>query len=503
MPTRDAWQEHEDPLPRWLYPGLVIAVFAATLSAFPFGLDPLPEVLVEGGYLAIVGVIALLVRRSTIRALELGTAVFFVGRLVDFADELVFEPEPLVEPYISGALTVIGLAVIARGTYRLLQRRDRRIDQLESQAAELRMKDAAMAAAPVGITVADMDTPDEELIYVNEQFETMTGYSVERAIGTNCRFLQGEETDEQKVAQLRDAINAGESAQVTLRNYRADGTPFWNEVTIAPVAEGAVGERTPLPDGGDGTAPYYVGFQQDVTERKRSQRRLREQRDKLRVLNQIVRHDIRNNLQVVLGRLDMLDTDGDDGAAAVETARRNVDEAIELIQTAGQLSEATLEEHSERRPVALAPALSGQVEETRSSFGAASVTVEGTIPPVDVRADGMLDSVFRNLLENAIRHNDNTTPEVTVAATETDGGTVEVRIRDNGPGIPDDQKAEIFDYGAKGAESTGSGMGTYLVDTLVTEYGGQVRIEDAPDGGAVFVVSLEVVGETESAPTTQ
>ena len=117
----------------------------------------------------------------------------------------------------------------------------------------------AMDQAGVGITVADANDPDESLVYVNRGFENMTGYTDREALGRNCRFLQGEDTDPEQVVRLRQAIDEEYSETVELRNYRADGTPFWNRVTVAPVYD-------------DDAVTHYVGIQSDVTEAVAAQR---------------------------------------------------------------------------------------------------------------------------------------------------------------------------------------------------------------------------------------
>ncbi|WP_255151301.1 PAS domain-containing protein [Halorarius halobius] len=122
-----------------------------------------------------------------------------------------------------------------------------------------RLLDRAVEAAPIGITVADAQAPDMPLVYVNETFEAETGYAREEALGRNCRFLQGTDTDPERVAEMRRAIDAGEATSVTLRNYRKDGEQFWNEVTLAPLRDAS------------GTVTHYVGFQQDVTRRKEAE----------------------------------------------------------------------------------------------------------------------------------------------------------------------------------------------------------------------------------------
>jgi signal transduction histidine kinase len=239
----------------------------------------------------------------------------------------------------------------------------------------------------------------------------------------------------------------------------------------------------------------------DITERVRYEDRLATQRDNLEVLNQMVRHDIRNDLQLVLAYAETLaghvDAEGQEYLDQILDATR---EAVDITKTARDVTEVLLQSETARSPVGLRQTLEDEVDDIRSSHEHALVTLEGSIPALDVLADDMLSSVFRNLLANAIVHNDTEIPEVAVSATETDD-CVRVRIADNGPGIPDDQKERIFEEGEKGLDSEGTGLGLYLVQTLVDRYGGDVWVEDRADvsdgrtqtddpRGSVFVVEL-------------
>jgi signal transduction histidine kinase len=140
-------------------------------------------------------------------------------------------------------------------------------------------------------------------------------------------------------------------------------------------------------------------------------------------------------------------------------------------------------------PVGLRSVLESEVSEVRSNYDNALVTVDGATPSVQILADDMLGSVFRNLLTNAVQHNDKEVPEVTVSTEERDD-TALVKVADNGPGIADERKAEIFEEGERGLDSSGTGLGLYLVDTLVERYGGDIRVEDNDPQGTVFAVSL-------------
>ncbi|QAU11925.1 HAMP domain-containing histidine kinase [Halorubrum sp. BOL3-1] len=220
--------------------------------------------------------------------------------------------------------------------------------------------------------------------------------------------------------------------------------------------------------------------------------RLKRQRDDLRLLNQVMRHDIRNDLQLVGAYAELLDDHVDEeGEEYLDIIKRNTQSAVSLTTTVRDLAEVMLRDDADPSRVPLDRVLSQQVEEVRSAYSEAVFTVEGAFPGAEVVGDEMLSSVFRNLLRNAVQHNDETPPKVTVAATveETDG-VAEVRIADNGPGVPEDQRDEVFGKGEKGLDSPGAGIGLYLVRSLVDIYGGDVWIEDNEPKGAIFVVRL-------------
>jgi PAS domain S-box-containing protein len=121
---------------------------------------------------------------------------------------------------------------------------------------------SAIGVIPTGITISDMRQPDQPLVYVNRGFELLTGYSAQEVIGRNCRFLQGAEQQQDALPIVRKTLANGEACTVILRNYRKDGAPFWNELTLYPL----------LDEQGDLT--HYVGVQHDITEIVERSRRL-------------------------------------------------------------------------------------------------------------------------------------------------------------------------------------------------------------------------------------
>ena len=137
---------------------------------------------------------------------------------------------------------------------------------------ELQWKNRALDEAPVGVTITDPGQADNPIIYANQQFYEQSGYDAETVLHRNCRFLQGDDTDAETVTKLRTAIEAERPISVEIRNYRRDGTEFWNHLDIAPVRDES------------GELVNYVGFQQDVTERKEKERELEESRNRYRTL---------------------------------------------------------------------------------------------------------------------------------------------------------------------------------------------------------------------------
>jgi PAS domain S-box-containing protein len=89
--------------------------------------------------------------------------------------------------------------------------------------------------AELSVVISDPSLPDNPMIYVSEAFEAQTGYTAEEAVGRNCRFLQGEETDPHAVEAIRQALRARTTFTIDILNYRKDGTPFMNRLRIRPI----------------------------------------------------------------------------------------------------------------------------------------------------------------------------------------------------------------------------------------------------------------------------
>lgn len=167
---------------------------------------------------------------------------------------------------------------------------------VDASESKLSAKEQAMDEAPIGILLTDPHQEDNPIIYANDEFTDLTGYGKREIIGRNCRFLQGEATEDEPVQNLRTAIDSRESATVELRNYRKDGTEFWNRVRVAPLFDD------------DGELDLFVGFQDDVTDRKQYEQQLQSHSARLEALfehspDMFAVHDIDGAIRDVNQRL--------------------------------------------------------------------------------------------------------------------------------------------------------------------------------------------------------
>jgi len=234
-----------------------------------------------------------------------------------------------------------------------------------------------------------------------------------------------------------------------------------------------------------------VAVLRNLSEQKAREQRLTELSEELDVLNRVLRHDIRNDMNVVLGWAEELEPHvAPEGRKPFENIVDAVRHTVGLTKEVRDLAEAiTRGEEFPTRPTLLADVLSEQLVKNRKKFETATFERTGELPAVEVVGNEMLSSVFDNLFSNAVIHHDRDHPTVTVDVTVDDDAAV-VRVADDGPGIPDSQKAVVFGRGEQGIDSPGAGIGLFLVDSLVTGFGGTVSIEDNEPRGAVFVVSL-------------
>jgi PAS domain S-box-containing protein len=176
--------------------------------------------------------------------------------------------ETAIDSLRSGANDYVlktNLPRLATAVRRALRDADERTKRLETEEA-LRLRDRAVEASVNPVVIVSAIDPSMPLVYVNRAFEQVTGYSRAEVIGGNCRFLQGDDRDQPELDKVRRAIAEQRDGHAVLRNYRKDGSLFWNKLYVTPVRDPRSNRVT-----------HFVGVQYDITEIKGYQEELEHQ----------------------------------------------------------------------------------------------------------------------------------------------------------------------------------------------------------------------------------
>lgn len=250
-------------------------------------------------------------------------------------------------------------------------------------------------------------------------------------------------------------------------------------------------ELTKTPITTSSTVTGWILTCSDVTQRERYREEIELKNHQLEALNRVIRHDIRNDMMVILGwsqalKAEQAGIDSD----KIDRIIQSSEHVVELTETARAFVDALADDTDlDRKPIALDRVLDNELEIARSAYPQAEIRTETLIPAVTIPANELLSSIFRNVLNNAIQHNDSETPTVTVSVVEQPS-SVRIHVRDNGPGIPAHLRESIFGKGEKGIDSEGSGIGLYLVATLVSQFDGEVWVDDNEPRGSDICIEL-------------
>lgn len=281
---------------------------------------------------------------------------------------------------------------------------------------------------------------------------------------------------------LEGALNTGES---DIYNTTVRALPDTYRLTVSQYNRTITNVEQHLID-------LLVANTRAAIRRVNREEELARRNDQLEFVNSLLRHDIQNSMTIIRARGQFLaESLSDEEAEYGQTIVDQSDNVIELIDQFRVLLDVLTDiGNYEAKTVELSAVLKERVTTLETTYP--DITVKTDIPDeITVKADDMLGNVLWNVLDNAVEHNDATEPCIDIAVTESDRGAV-VRIADNGPGVPDEQKDTIFRRGNRGLKESniGSGFGLFFVDTMMDKYGGDVRVSDNEPRGAVFELSF-------------
>jgi PAS domain S-box-containing protein len=229
-----------------------------------------------------------------------------------------------------------------------------------------------------------------------------------------------------------------------------------------------------------------------------TRRRLREQA--LAVFNRVLRHNIRNDMNVIVGQAELLarDLTDDSHQERVEEIRRMGEDLLSLGEKA-RLFQQIDDRDRETTTVDLQQTLTGVAESLHGEYPDGTIEIEGSAAMATV--DPTIDIAFRELCENAVQHTDSPDPTVRVGITSLyDGEQVAVTVTDDGPGLSDQDRA-VLEEGVETPLRHGSGLGLWIATWVVERSGGSISVPETGDGGTTIRVTLPTATEagTESA----
>lgn len=215
----------------------------------------------------------------------------------------------------------------------------------------------------------------------------------------------------------------------------------------------------------------------DVTDRKKAEDNVQRLNETLSVLNKILRHDILNDLTVVMSACDMIQVDDQ---RLKQKASKAIMKSVSLIEQMRSLENALVSEE-----VLAGKSLGSIVESVVNNYPHIKFSIKGDCT---VLCDGAIYSAIDNIVRNAVVHGK--TERIDISIHEKDAHC-ELRIADYGKGIPLDIKDKIFEEGESFGDTRGSGLGLYIVKKVMERYGGEISVEDNKPSGAVFVLKLK------------
>jgi PAS domain S-box-containing protein len=302
-----------------------------------------------------------------------------------------------------------------------------------------------------------------ELRFVNGAYEAVYGGSISALRDDPASFLTTvHPEDVPRVEEAMAALSAGESVNVEYRVDPADGYCTWVWVQGEPVVE-------------NGDVVHVAGYTRDVTQRRRRERQLY-------VMDTLLRHNLRNDLTVVLGEAERIATDHPAATANTDVIRETARSLLHSAQKGRKIIDR-LGTDVTRHPVDVTAAIDHSVRAVRERFPNATVDHDHDNATTARAVDG-LDVAITELLENAIQHNDETNPTAAVDVAETED-TVTVTITDDATPIPDIEANVLTGDSPMDDVYHASGLGLWLVHWIVELSNGTVTVHSDDDGNRI------------------
>lgn len=347
-----------------------------------------------------------------------------------------------------------------------------------------------------------------EVVYVNPAFSRMTGYTQEDIIGQTPRILQSDATDKKELGRIRRALEAWAPVRAVLLNNQKTGAPFWVELDIVPIADNR------------GWYTHWASIQRDVTERVENEKRLAKALDlaeqaaatKASFLA-TVSHELRTPLNAIIGFSDVLEREilGPHAVGAYRNyssdIRRSGEHLLDLVNDLLTVSEAAgKSDLLDLSAVSLTNLFERVLPMVRQRGNEMGVAIHHGPLEANLTAitnDRAARQIIINLVTNAVKASPPSTPVLIDLRKAPDGNFINLSVRDQGQGIPDDVVRHLGKEfkllrDAYVSRGSGFGLGLAIVDRVCRATGAKIGFEKPPSGGTVVTVKFPTAKSSEN-----
>lgn len=320
------------------------------------------------------------------------------------------------------------------------------------------------------------DQETGKIVDANQAAEAAYGYSVERLRESDVGLLSADEPEYSTEAAI-EAIQAASEGQPQGFNWkikRATGELRWVDVFLNPITLNET--------------EYVLAEVTDITEYKR-------QTERVELLHRILRHNLRNDMNVVRGYADQLggNLDGEESELA-ETITAYSNNLISMAELVTELSDLASTDPADFHPVQVNHIIDDIVTDFQATHPEAHLSVDAEMP-VELSSDGSLRLAIEQAVENAIIHHDDTPRVVIRTAREDAGSRVVIQVLDDGPPISANELAVIDSQMERSPTNHGTGAGMFLMWWCAESLGGKLEINPGDDRGNVVTFTLPVVAD--------
>ncbi|RLM89930.1 PAS domain S-box protein [Haloarcula sp. Atlit-7R] len=314
--------------------------------------------------------------------------------------------------------------------------------------------------------------------------ETVAGDPVVRSVNPAFSDVFGYGQETAVDSPLSDLLRPPDTSRDELPRFdgkQPNGDPFQTELRLMTETGFRDFLFRGVPYSRDGDSVRGFGIYTDITDQRERERRLK-------LLNRVLRHNLRNDLTVVLGMADALEDRIDDAerAAILDRLQRKAEEMASLSERARDMERSVRRDQFGTDPVDVSAAVTDIVSSYRDTHAG---RIETDLPDTSVTAgDGRLHRILGELIENSLEHSGDD-PSVRIEVT-TDQRTVSITVADDGPGIPQHELDVVTGDEPITQLRHGTGLGLWLVVWVAETYGGTVNFGSGPDGGAVVTLEL-------------